>query len=249
MRELWIREGEKHIMGRDMDTTPVDARGSQKWLQMLVNACPGLLGEQILCKISPVANEIRWRSPLEDDGYAEYKDGDFIDRLGIRLDKRPLESFWPSSGPRWDGLGVTDNGQVLLLEAKAHVGERGSGLRAKRPRSRELIYSSLSETKAFMDVPKEVDWTKRFYQYANRLAHLYLLHALNGIDAYLVYVYFSGDGDMQATGATVPRTDREWKPAVLEVETALGLHSDHKLSGRVVKVFIDVEDIERRTSR
>lgn len=236
-------------MGRDMNTTPVDARGSQKWLQMLVNACPGLLKEHILCKVSPVANEIRWRSPLEDDGYAEYKDGDFIDRLGIRLDKRPLESFWPSSGPRWDGLGVTDNGQVLLLEAKAHVRELCSELLATHPRSKELIDSSLSETKAFMGVPEEADWTRPFYQYANRLAHLYLLHVLNEIDAYLVYVYLIGDEDMQAAGTMVPRTVREWESAVLVEEMALGLRSGHELSGRIVKVFIDVEDIEQRACR
>ena len=236
-------------MGRDMDRTPVKARGSQKWLRMLVNDCPGLLGEQILCELSPVANEIRWRSPLEDDGYAEYKDGDFIDRLGIRLDKRPLESFWPSSGPRWDGLGVTDKGQVLLLEAKAHVGELRSELSATHPRSKELIDSSLSETKAFLGVLEEADWTRPFYQYANRLAHLYLLHALNEIDAYLVYVYLIGDEDMQGPGTMVPGTVREWESAVWEEEMALGLRSDHELSGRIVKAFIDVEDIVRRACR
>ena len=100
-----------------------------------------------------------------------------------------------------------------------------------------------------MDVPKEVDWTWPFYQYANRLAYLYLLHALNGIDAYLIYVYLIGDEDMQATGVIVPQTVREWKSAVLEEETTLGLRSGHKLSGRVVKVFIDVEDIKRRILR
>lgn len=233
-------------MGRDMDTTPVEARGSQKWLRILVNDCAGLLGEHILCKLSPVANEICWRSPLEDEGYAEYKDGDFVDRLGIRLDKRPLESFWPSSGPRWDGLGVTDKGQVLLLEAKAHVRELCSKLSATHPRSKELIDSSLSEAKAFMGVPEEADWTRPFYQYANRLAHLYLLHALNEIDAYLVYVYLIGDEDMQGPGTMVPGTVREWESAVLVEKMALGLRSGHELSGRIVNVFIDVEDIKRR---
>ena len=38
-------------MGRDMDTTPVEARGSQKWLQILVNTCPGLLDKKILCEL------------------------------------------------------------------------------------------------------------------------------------------------------------------------------------------------------
>ena len=37
------------------------------------------------------------------------------------------------------------------------------------------------------------DWSGTFYQYANRLAHLYLLHELNDVDAWLVFVYFVGD--------------------------------------------------------
>ncbi len=35
--------------------------------------------------------------------------------------------------------------------------------------------------------------TKGFYQYINRLAHLYLLRVLNKIPAYLVFVYFVND--------------------------------------------------------
>ena len=221
-------------------------RGSEQWLQMLVNACPGLLDKKIRSKLRPVAKEIRWRSPLEDDEYAEYYDGDFINRLGIHLEKRRLRCFWPRSGPRWDGLGVTNNGQVLLLEAKAHVRELRSECRAKSHISKDRIESSLSETKTFMNVPERVDWTRPFYQYANRLAHLYLLHALNEIDAYLVYVYLIGDEDMQGPGTVVPGTVREWESAVLVEKMALGLRSGHELSGRIVNVFIDVEDIKRR---
>lgn len=228
-------------MGRDIRQ---GTRGSKKWLSMLVNTCPELLNAKILREIGPVANEIRWRSPLEDDGYAEYYDGDFIDKLGIRLEKRQLKSFWPPSGPRWDGLGVTNNGQVFILEAKAHVKELRSECRAKSHRSKCRIDSSLSETKAFMDVPKEADWKRPFYQYATRLAHLYLLHALNEIDGYLVYVYFMGAKEMErSTSTMVPRTVREWKCAVLVEKMALGLRSGHKLSDRIVNVFVNVKHI------
>ena len=118
-------------MGREVHETPVAARGSRKWLQMLVNRCPELLEEQILCKFSSFASEIDWRSPLKSDDYAEYYDNDFVDKLGVCLNRKPLESFWPKSGPRWDGLGVTDGGQYLLVEAKAHVRELRSTISAK----------------------------------------------------------------------------------------------------------------------
>ena len=51
-------------MGREVHEAPVAARGSRKWLQMLVNRCPELLEEQILCKINSFASEIDWRTPL-----------------------------------------------------------------------------------------------------------------------------------------------------------------------------------------
>ena len=44
------------------------------------------------------------------------------------------------------------------------------------------------------------DWSHCFYQYANRLAHLYLLRESNGLDAFLVFVYFVDD-------RTVPNRD------------------------------------------
>ena len=46
---------------------------------------------------------IDWRSPLQDDDYAEYYDDAFLDRLGVDEMTMPLDEFWPKSGPRWEG--------------------------------------------------------------------------------------------------------------------------------------------------
>ena len=60
---------------------------------------------------------IEWLSPLASDNYAEYSDEAFIDLLGGQLSQRKLASFWPKRGPVWDGLGRTDQGHLILVEA------------------------------------------------------------------------------------------------------------------------------------
>ena len=235
------------MVGRQVHKAPCAARGSRKWLQMLVNCCPGLLNKLILRKLNSSASNIDWLSPLRTDDYAEYYDKDFLGKLGVCLSKRPLQEFWPRSGPRWDGLGVTGGGQGLLVEAKAHVRELSSAMSARSDRSASRILYSLAETKECLGVDARAVWTRPFYQYANRLAHLYLLYELNTVDAYLVNVYFLNDEDMKGPGTIVPRTAEEWKSAVLVEEMALGLPTQHRLSSRVLSIFIDVEEIERRS--
>jgi hypothetical protein len=68
-------------------------KGSQRWLQWLVNQAPDCLDEQI------GLGRIDWRSPLQTDDYAEYRDQAFLDLLGVNLQTRPLRTFWPLGGP------------------------------------------------------------------------------------------------------------------------------------------------------
>ena len=99
-------------------------RGSQRWLQIAVNRCPEVINSTIVNELGLCSSEkIEWLSPLECDGFVEYRDEQFIKRLGESLDKRPLKDFWPNSGPRWDGLALTSSGCLLLLEAKANIPE------------------------------------------------------------------------------------------------------------------------------
>lgn len=76
------------------------------------------------------------------------------------------------------------------------------------------------------------DWSKRFYQYANRLAHAYLLDSLNGVPTKLVLLYFMGDRDVGG-----PLTRSEWQAAIDLVHEALGLRH---VPAFVVDVFVDV---------
>ena len=54
-------------------------KGSQKWIQKLVNKEPDLLNSLIRTQLDlPSDEEIHWYSPIADDGYAEYADGGFL---------------------------------------------------------------------------------------------------------------------------------------------------------------------------
>lgn len=135
-------------------------RGSQRWIQAAVAVAPRELSDAIGC------GAIEWTSPLFSDDYAEYRDQAFLDRLGIVLPNRALETFWPAGGPQWDALGIAKSGEVILLEAKAHVAEMLSApCAATAPASIDRIRESLRETEAALQAIPGVDWSRRFYQY------------------------------------------------------------------------------------
>ena len=222
--------------------------GSQKWLQMLVNERPGLLNDQIAGRLSVSADQVRWLSPLREQRYLEYRDDEFVNQLGISLVNRPLSSFWPRRGPSWDALGKCEHGQILLVEAKSHAEELVSTMEAKNPSSIKQIRSSLEETKQFIGTASAlgVDWTTGVYQYANRLAHLYLMHRLNGLDTYLVLLYFLNDTEMAKPRTHVPATPSEWEAVIKYQDRLMGIRERHPLSDRIFHVFIDTGDIDPR---
>ena len=160
---------------------PQGTRGSLKWIQVLVNQHADLLDRLVHESCGLASDEvIEWVSPLKDDQYAEYRDASFLRRLGVELGQRPLHEFWPRRGPQWDALGRTDQGAVFLVEAKANIPEFvSSASGAKSPTSIALINDSLKEVQRFLRVDTGIDWTGKLYQYANRIAHLYLLRELN----------------------------------------------------------------------
>ena len=177
-------------MGRFIQDS--DMYGSQKDLQILINEKKDLL-DQDLSSIMKKNINVTWKSPLETDQFAEYRDDEFL-RI-LNLDSRivvPLEEFWPKRGPQWDALGV-DNKTVFLVEAKAHVPEIVSPPTGAGPESKSRIMDTFAEVKEYLNANNSIDWAGTFYQYTNRIAHLYYLRVLNGIDAYLVNIYFLND--------------------------------------------------------
>ena len=169
-------------------------KGSLKWIQYILNDHPEMLDNSINKFLPDTHTQpIEWLSPLADDDYAEYQDQTFLDLLEVKLAKKELKDFWPSIGPHWDALGRIRNEAYFLVEAKAHVSEIISSSQAKAESSKSLINKSLKETKKYLNLKSGIDLTKGFYQYSNRLAHLYLLRVINNIPAYLIFVYFIND--------------------------------------------------------
>jgi len=152
-----------------------NSHGSLKDLQVAINVKKKCL-DAVISKVIGKQTNIDWRFPLQSDDYAEYRDEDFLRRLGIlNKMKYPLINFWPDYGPQWDALGVSDD-EIILVEAKANIPEMVSpGTGAKNPQSINKIRNSLGEVKKYLNVSNSIDWTGTFYQYVNRIAYLYCL--------------------------------------------------------------------------
>ncbi len=226
------------------------SKGSQKWVQVLVNDCESLLKEELSTLLPDSPSDIDWRSPLAENDYKEHRDREFLEKLGSSwFLEKPLPSwpdlykFWPRNGPSWDVHGVTDRRQILLVEAKSHIKEmRSSGSGATSQKSIEKIAPSLGETQRFLGVDQSVDWAKSpYFQYANRLAHLYWFREHNGLPAFLIMLHFLNDREREG-----PSNATEWEPAITAEQQSLGIPLGHKLSDFIVHMFIDVYRIMER---
>lgn len=224
-------------------TTHEKDYGSQYWMRVAVNRARGIIDRELASAIAITPVPVDWVSPLAPD-YREYQDQEVVARLGLELKKLPLSDFWPKGGPVWDGLARTltettpvSTKKVFLIEAKAHIPEVNSPGSGASPQSLKRIAARLNETRAFLNADPIVDWTRTFFQYTNRIAHLYLLRELNDIDAYLVNVYFLNEKKMKG-----PTTVEEWKGALALLKKHLGV-TRTKLSPYMKDLFINVDEL------
>ena len=82
----------------------------------------------------------------------------------------------------------------------------------------------MATVKADLGIEPEADWTGRYYQYTNRIAHLWWLRRQQ-VDAHLFLVGFLNDPDMKAV-----RSAKEWVEAYSEADRVLSLPKIHRLS-------------------
>ncbi|MFL6728189.1 MAG: hypothetical protein ACJ8FS_16990 [Sphingomicrobium sp.] len=215
---------------------PEGIRGSLKWIQRAVNERWPTLEEPIRAALG--SRSIDWHSPLRQDDFAEYRDGDFLELVGQARLRWELSKFWPSRGPQWDALGVTGDGKVILIEAKAHVGEMCTSATQASAVSRELIVSSLAACAVRLKARAgHAEWSEHFYQLSNRLAHLQFLLD-HGVPARLVLVNFLNDHEMDG-----PSTSEAWDAAYQVAFHVLGLGSRHALSRYILHVYPDVAEV------
>ena len=224
---------------------PANANRSEHWLRVAANEASAYTNEKIKSEFRwDVREAVEWRSPINADQYAEYYDEEFINRLGIEELTVPLCSFWPPSGPRWDGLARTSSRKFILVEAKAYI-EEGVDFssKAKDSSSRTKIAAALEQSKQAYGANSDANWGSPFYQYANRLAHLHFLVSKNQIDAYLVFMYFANALDVPS-----PCNAQEWNGARRLTEKCLGL-GRHVYSDRIATVVIDVPEMRKSMRR
>jgi len=107
--------------------------------------------------------------------------------------------------------------------------------------SRRMIGNSFAEVKKYLSVSDTIDWTGTFYQYVNRIAHLYYLREKNKIKAHLLFIYF-----INVASVNGPKTKDEWLGAIKTMECYLGLTKNHKLREYIHDIFIDVNALRQR---
>lgn len=195
--------------------------------------------------------KINWYSPIEKTSYKEFQDGtfwrgkfdnksnSFWDEMGNPAIERIV---WPKNGPSWDGIAVlTDkNGEknLLLFEAKAHKGELSSSCSATDIGSIEVISKHLNETKKSLGLDENVDWMKRYYQFANRLAFLNDLQKENKIKVALICVYFAND---PYWNTKKDHTDKgQWEKAIETEKDYFGITEDKLIMKHIYDLKIDL---------
>jgi hypothetical protein len=221
-------------------------RGSQRQLQDYVNLFPQELNQAVRSQLPEALRDrsIRWLSPLAEEDYREYQDGEFLERLGLGSFSKQLAEFWPRGGPCWDALGqikARHGGELpiaLLVEAKSHIPEmRSQGCQASE-RSLAMIWRALEEARLWAKAAPEADWTGPLYQAANRIAHLYFLRQRVGRPCFLIHLYFIDD-PYKPTGQTA------WNQALEAAHQELGLRS--AVSG-LVEVFLPGKTTDETTA-
>ena len=106
-----------------VDETGLAFKGSQLQMQLYANFHRQVL-EVEAWRVGAIPDEVRldWISPIDADGYLEYRDTEFLERMSLSEHGPALGEFWPTRGPCWDGLARwSKDGEsgVLLFEAKS----------------------------------------------------------------------------------------------------------------------------------
>jgi hypothetical protein len=215
--------------------------GSQRWLQIAVAKAPEVLDEALRCSGAIDSDDsVNWKSPLASEQFREYRDGKVLRCLGVNhLPKRSLAEFWPRRGPVWDALGKTQNGHLILVEAKAHIPEAASPPSKATEASLTFIRCSLEEAQKYYAPRSKADWSLTLYQYTNRLAFQYLFAHLNGLPSRLVFLDF-----INATDVEGPESEVEWRDATRLIHALLGLPEDLTKHG-VFHAYVDVRLIAK----
>jgi hypothetical protein len=205
------------------DVTGMAYKGSQLQTQIYVNARTSELDEAIRAALPtlPPNAAIEWCSPLAASSFVEYHDASFLGAVGQDHLAGSLREFWPMRGPHWDALArvspvAGEPRGVLLVEGKSYPKEMAGGGTKAEGASRDHILQAMAATQAAVGMtPDPERWLGRYYQFANRLAHMVWLRS-QGVDAWIVHLLFTDDPHG-------PTSEGQWSAAMSELHAELGV--------------------------
>ena len=218
--------------------------GSECHLLRWIGRHRNLFDQRVSAAVAKPCSTINWMDFKFNEGKlwpdSELRGLEFLyDRPNL---KAKWQEFWPTGRGihNWDAVGWIGEepySELLLLEAKAYVGELESTCGATDFDSIQKIDRALDKAKGFLGADPKSDWKQGYYQTANRVATLYFL-TKEGIAARLVFLYFLGD---EFKGKQCPKTEEEWNPAINAQWEHLGTTST-ALPDRIHKLFLPVAE-------
>ncbi|WP_456279065.1 hypothetical protein [Bacillus sp. AK128] len=221
-------------------------KGSQLHLRNYVNNHSSLLNKAVFsCSTSLLSFvrgelDIEWKSPLMEEGYKEYQD-DFLTLYFNNVNDsskatKDIREYWPAKGPVWDGVGIVEGHEqtgLVLVEAKAHIGETHSKIKATSDASISKITNTLKITQREFHSNCSIDpWLEEYYQLSNRLAFLHILNDKLKIPTWLVLVNFNEDETYIKT------SKEEWLSHYQHVFETLDIKHDSKMLSNVCMVYL-----------
>jgi len=217
--------------------------GSEFHLMRFLGRHRNDLDSLILKEIDYQNKNIEWKDFLYDQKL-EIPDREYIgieflkNEENYSLINDKWKDLWPSNNhaQNWDAIAKIDN-EWLLIEAKAKKDEIISSSQASSD-SLKKIKKEMDKLKKDYYIKSSNDWTKKYYQKANRILFFNFLKE-NNIQAKLVFVYFiSGYLKNGIQEGVVSRN--EWLSIIKEQDAYLGIQDNHLLKKHIVNVFIDV---------
>jgi hypothetical protein len=131
-----------------------------------------------------------------------------------------------------------------LKQRKSYPEEFRSGGTKAGDVSRERISSAIAATQQCSASRKRrALWLDDLYQSANRLAHLYWLREVAGVDAWLVHLLFTDDHTHR------PATREEWEETLPSVDQDLGLTSQSEFAAHAYLPALAPEELNREPAR
>jgi hypothetical protein len=234
----------------------VALKGSKRHICWYVNDAREYL-DAALFSASPTlaaaaASDIAWVSPLAADGYEELWNERFLQRLDLLDDHLDsFQKFWPfkpwkdnkvspRGTPHWDAVARVplDGGGrgVVMVEAKAHRGElvKPNDKSKADEQSLAKIKNSFARVRDYYGVPlASPAWESCYYQFCNRLAHLWWMNEQAEVPTWLVWALIVDD-PVWRDRVTAP----QWHRAFDDIKSKIGLPTQHALSDKISVVYL-----------